>query len=114
MKMITLFLPEKYLEMLDTLVAENLYPNRSEALRIATFKFLHESVDMLKAIPARREPAENAKSNEPSPIDEIIADLEPKTKKKPSKSSKPSLSTTTALNGDIDPFDELANSVQAV
>jgi Arc/MetJ-type ribon-helix-helix transcriptional regulator len=48
MKMITLFLPEKYLEMLDTLVASNLYPNRSEALRMATWKFLHESVSMLK------------------------------------------------------------------
>nr|MDO8084111.1 ribbon-helix-helix domain-containing protein [Candidatus Sigynarchaeum springense] len=52
MKMITLFLPEKYLEMLDTLVAANLYPNRSEALRMATWKFLHESVAMLKAVPA--------------------------------------------------------------
>ncbi len=52
MKMITLFLPEKYLEMLDTLVASNLYPNRSEALRMATWKFLHESVAMLKAVPA--------------------------------------------------------------
>ncbi len=30
--------------MLDTLVATNLYPNRSEALRMATWKFLHESV----------------------------------------------------------------------
>jgi Arc/MetJ-type ribon-helix-helix transcriptional regulator len=48
MRMITLFLPEKYLEMLDTLVATNLYPNRSEALRMATWKFLHESVSMLK------------------------------------------------------------------
>jgi len=48
--MITLFLPEKYLEMLDTLVAENLYPNRSEALRIATHKFITESVLMLKSI----------------------------------------------------------------
>ncbi len=56
MKMITLFLPEKYLEMLDTLVATNLYPNRSEALRMATWKFLHESVAMLRAVPVSATP----------------------------------------------------------
>ena len=51
MRMITLFMPEKYLEMLDVLVANNLYPNRSEALRMATWKFLDESVSLMKSVP---------------------------------------------------------------
>ncbi|MHA1791200.1 MAG: ribbon-helix-helix domain-containing protein [Promethearchaeota archaeon] len=52
MKMITLFLPEKYLEMLDRLISLNMYPNRSEALRMATWNFLHENMAMLKATDA--------------------------------------------------------------
>ena len=52
MKMITLFMPEKYLEMLDVLVSNNLYPNRSEALRMATWKFLDESVSLMRSVPA--------------------------------------------------------------
>ncbi|HME55035.1 MAG TPA: ribbon-helix-helix domain-containing protein [Candidatus Lokiarchaeia archaeon] len=108
MKMITLFLPEKYLEMLDTLVAENLYPNRSEAIRIATFKFLHESVDMLKAIPARSTPSEGAKKNNAIPIDEIIQDL----------GTSPGMAKSIKSNANVeektDPFDELVGSIQAV
>ena len=83
MRMITLFLPEKYLEMLDTLVASNLYPNRSEALRMATWKFLHESVSMLKvaaastsatskakhAASAKKEPAPEPESEPGSEVD---------------------------------------------
>lgn len=48
MKMITLFLPLKYLELLDGLVASGMYPNRSEALRMATWKFLQDNVSLLK------------------------------------------------------------------
>ncbi len=73
MKMITLFLPEKYLEMLDTLVAANMYPNRSEALRMATWKFLHESVNLLKTI-APSTAADD--KQEADPIDEAIGDLD--------------------------------------
>ncbi len=80
MKMITLFLPEKYLEMLDTLVASNLYPNRSEALRMATWKFLHESVDMLKVSAAttvaRAKSAASAKK-EPAPATASTSDSKP-------------------------------------
>ncbi|MHA1683979.1 MAG: ribbon-helix-helix domain-containing protein [Promethearchaeota archaeon] len=47
MRMITLFLPEKYLEMLDALVASNMYPNRSEALRMATWKFLQDNISLM-------------------------------------------------------------------
>jgi len=35
MKLITLYLPTKYIESLDQLVAEGFYPNRSEAIRLA-------------------------------------------------------------------------------
>jgi Arc/MetJ-type ribon-helix-helix transcriptional regulator len=35
MKLITLYVPEKYLSMVDALVKRGLYPNRAEAIRLA-------------------------------------------------------------------------------
>jgi len=35
MKLITLYLPEPYLEALDRLVDERYYPHRAEAIRVA-------------------------------------------------------------------------------
>lgn len=35
MKMITLFVPEKYLEAIENLISSNHFPNRSEAIRSA-------------------------------------------------------------------------------
>jgi len=35
MKLITLYLPEPYLEALDKLVNERFYPHRAEAIRVA-------------------------------------------------------------------------------
>ncbi len=35
MKLITLYLPQKYIESLDQLVAEKFYPSRAEAIRVA-------------------------------------------------------------------------------
>lgn len=35
MKLVTLLLPEAYIEGLDELVRENMYPSRSAAMRIA-------------------------------------------------------------------------------
>jgi Arc/MetJ-type ribon-helix-helix transcriptional regulator len=35
MKLITLYLPEPYIEALDKLVSERFYPNRAEAIRVA-------------------------------------------------------------------------------
>ncbi|MCD6446257.1 ribbon-helix-helix protein, CopG family [Candidatus Bathyarchaeota archaeon] len=35
MKLITLYLPEPYIEALDKLVNERFYPNRAEAIRVA-------------------------------------------------------------------------------
>ncbi len=113
MKMITLFLPEKYLEMLDTLVATNLYPNRSEALRMATWKFLHESVAMLRAVPAtatrRVKNATNA-TKEPTPA----LTTEPK----PSPSTDldeilDEIDGNKVVNAtDADPFDEIVREQQ--
>ena len=68
MRMITLFLPEKYLEMLDSLVASNMYPNRSEALRMAAWKFIHESVSMLKA--------SNDAQDEVNSVEQILDEIE--------------------------------------
>jgi Arc/MetJ-type ribon-helix-helix transcriptional regulator len=34
-KLITLYLPEPYIRALDSLVDENFYPNRAEAIRVA-------------------------------------------------------------------------------
>ena len=73
MKMITLFLPEKYLEMLDHLVTSNLYPNRSEALRVATWKFISESVSLLKGF--ERSSSETP-SSDLSILDEVMGEIE--------------------------------------
>ncbi len=35
MKLITLYLPEPYIRALDSLVDEQFYPNRAEAIRVA-------------------------------------------------------------------------------
>jgi len=35
MKLITLYLPEPYIDALDTLVDDKYYPHRAEAIRIA-------------------------------------------------------------------------------
>ncbi|MHA1264238.1 MAG: ribbon-helix-helix domain-containing protein [Candidatus Helarchaeota archaeon] len=42
MRLVTVHLPKSYIEGLEELVKENIYPNRSEAIRVAVR-------DMLKA-----------------------------------------------------------------
>ena len=42
MKLITLHIPQKFIEALDELVAKGWYPNRSEAIRVAIRDFLRE------------------------------------------------------------------------
>ena len=42
MKLITLHVPQKFIEALDELVARGWYPNRSEAIRVAIRDFLRE------------------------------------------------------------------------
>jgi len=44
MKLITVHIPEKFLEALDSLVAEGRYPNRSEIIRIAIRDFLKDEI----------------------------------------------------------------------
>ena len=40
MKLITLNLPERYIDGLEALVRDDIYPNRSEAIRLAVRDFL--------------------------------------------------------------------------
>lgn len=42
MRLITLYLPETYLKLLDELVSERFYPNRAEAIRISIRTLLCE------------------------------------------------------------------------
>ncbi len=42
MKLITLYLPEPYLKLLDELVDERFYPNRAEAIRVGIRGLLSE------------------------------------------------------------------------
>jgi len=44
MRMITLHLPIPYIEALDQLVEEKMYPNRSEAIRMAIRDLLKQEV----------------------------------------------------------------------
>jgi Arc/MetJ-type ribon-helix-helix transcriptional regulator len=44
MKLITLYLPETYIRLLDQLVGERFYPNRAEAIRVAIRDLINEEV----------------------------------------------------------------------
>lgn len=50
MKLITLYLPEPYIKMLDQLVDEKFYPNRAEAIRVAIRDLLNEEVIKRKRV----------------------------------------------------------------
>jgi len=50
MKLITLYLPEPYIKMLDQLVNEKYYPNRAEAIRVAIRDLLNEEVIRRKRV----------------------------------------------------------------
>jgi len=52
MKLITLHVPEKFIEALDELVARGWFPNRSEAIRVAIRDFLR---DMKRFMLGKRE-----------------------------------------------------------
>ncbi len=62
--MLTVFIPEKYIESLDLLVVEELFPNRSEAIRSAIRDLIHKEL-LLKEEIARR--TEKKKENESTP-----------------------------------------------
>ena len=44
MKMITLYLPEPYIQALDSLVGGMYYPNRAEAIRVAVSDLINDEV----------------------------------------------------------------------
>lgn len=44
MKVVTVHLPEPYLEAIDELVRRKLYPNRAEAIRMAVRDFIKDEV----------------------------------------------------------------------
>ncbi|NWF86848.1 ribbon-helix-helix protein, CopG family [Candidatus Bathyarchaeota archaeon] len=50
MKLITLYLPEPYIKLLDQLVNERYYPNRAEAIRVAIRDLINEEVVRRKAV----------------------------------------------------------------
>lgn len=50
MKIITINLPEKYLEAIQTLNDLGIYPSRSEAIRTALSEFLEEELKMFDSL----------------------------------------------------------------
>jgi Arc/MetJ-type ribon-helix-helix transcriptional regulator len=50
MKLITLYLPEKYIQDLDQLVDERFYPNRAEAIRVAIRDMISTEVWRRKSV----------------------------------------------------------------
>ena len=48
MKMITVHLPEKYLEALEDLIREGYFPNRAEAIRVAVRDLLKNETYVFK------------------------------------------------------------------
>ena len=50
MKLITLYLPEPYIKMLDQLVSERYYPNRAEAIRVAIRDLINDEVRQRKRV----------------------------------------------------------------
>ncbi len=103
--------------MLDTLVASNLYPNRSEALRMATWKFLHESVAMLRAVPASTTPrAKSAASAKKEPSPTPALEVKPTVPAPASTDLDEILDEIDAgkvvIGADADPFDEIVREQQ--
>lgn len=50
MELLTIHMPKKYIEILDAMVERGLYPNRSEAIRMATSIFIKQNVETLVAM----------------------------------------------------------------
>ena len=48
METLSLHLPEKVLDLLDRLVKEKYFPNRSEAIRIAIWDLIHNLVRIIE------------------------------------------------------------------
>ena len=46
MKVVTVHLPEAYIEAIDELVRRRIYPNRAEAIRMAVRDFIREEASI--------------------------------------------------------------------
>ena len=64
MKMLTVYIPEKYLETLDLLVYEKLFPNRSEAIRTAIRDLIQKEILFKEISKKRRDSLEKNLSQE--------------------------------------------------
>ncbi len=59
--MLSVFIPESYIESLDILVAEEIFPNRSEAIRSGIRDLIRNEMLLKNAIAKRKEENENKK-----------------------------------------------------
>ena len=59
--MLSVFIPESYIESLDILVAEEIFPNRSEAIRSGIRDLIRNEMLLKNAIAKRKEEDENKK-----------------------------------------------------
>ena len=59
--MLSVFIPESYIESLDILVAEDIFPNRSEAIRSAIRDLIRNEMLLKDAIAKRKNKKENGK-----------------------------------------------------
>ncbi|MHA1473944.1 MAG: ribbon-helix-helix domain-containing protein [Promethearchaeota archaeon] len=61
MRMLSVFIPESYIESLDILVAEEIFPNRSEAIRSGIRDLIRNEMLLKNAIAKRKKENENKK-----------------------------------------------------
>ena len=59
--MLSVFIPESYIESLDILVVEEVFPNRSEAIRSAIRDLIRNEMLLKNAIAIRKKEKENEK-----------------------------------------------------
>ena len=69
MRLITLYLPETYIQRLDQLVTAQLFPNRSEAIRVAVRDLLVSEPKLAAAIAELK--AENDKRDHAAEMLEV-------------------------------------------
>ena len=61
--MLSVFIPESYIESLDILVAEEIFPNRSEAIRSAVRDLIRNEILLKNAIAKRKNKKEYEKKS---------------------------------------------------
>lgn len=59
--MLSVFIPESYIESLDILVVDELFPNRSEAIRTAIRDLIRNELILKNTIAQRKKDNENKK-----------------------------------------------------